>query len=98
MLNFRGWSQPQNYFNSQIFLIYGIVLHDFDDIMIATKHVTTYLLCGVILMAFFVASILHIKVNELSKFVMTVASMQMIKARPYLTTWQKLDMIPNQYT
>ena len=23
MLNFRSWSQPQNYFNSKIFLIYG---------------------------------------------------------------------------
>ena len=25
VFNFRGWSQPQNYFNSEIFPIYGIV-------------------------------------------------------------------------
>ena len=24
MLNFRGWSRPRNYFNSEIFPIYGI--------------------------------------------------------------------------
>ena len=25
VLNFRGWSQPQNDFNNEIFLIYGII-------------------------------------------------------------------------
>ena len=24
VLNFHGWSQPRNYFNSEIFLIYGM--------------------------------------------------------------------------
>ena len=30
VLNFCGWSQPQNYFNSEIFLIYSTSIDNYD--------------------------------------------------------------------
>ena len=37
VLNFHGWSQLRNYFNSEIYLIYG----NYTDIIIKTVHINT---------------------------------------------------------